>query len=299
MNGKKLLLVGDNPFHGISHLSHERIKTRGNDVTHPGHAAELISTSLDSGADGFMFTVSETTLSILRILVEGGEHNQLQLYAIVPYAYEFVRRTAVAGGVTGLATKLAQQMALSGNIKAIASGLRGFVTADLSSLLKSYLFYEISRLESSASKKAILASIMLHEVITDVALAFSMEWLFKTHIEFMLHHRVKPGFETRNFAYLVKKFEQWGIDFSKVVIAAPFNPLGFQMCPSRDECEKALQRIPESEVLAFSILAAGYLKLPEAIEYVASLTNLKGLAVGISKEKHAHETFTLLKDKLA
>ncbi|MGB2800299.1 MAG: hypothetical protein WBC55_00460 [Dehalococcoidia bacterium] len=298
MNENKLLLVGDNPFHGISHLSQERATSRGDDLANPSHAAELVRTSLENGADGFMFTVSDTTLSILRIISEGEEHNQLQLYAIVPYAYEFVRRAALAGGVAGLAIKLARQMAFSGNLKAIASGLRGVVTADPASLLKSYLCYEAFRLKSSAGKKAILASILLHEVVTDMALAFNMEWLFKTHIEFMLHHRIKPGFETRNFAYLVNKFEEWGIDFHQVVIAAPFNPLGFQMCPSREECEKALERIPEAEVIAFSILAAGYLKLPQAMEYVAHSPNLNGLAVGVSKEQHARETFKLIKDKL-
>ena len=297
MNGKKLLLVGDNPFHGISHLSQERATSRGDDLANPSYAADLVRTSLENGADGFMFTVSETTLSMLRIISRGEEHNQLQLYAIVPYAYEFVRLAALAGGVPGLAIKLAQQIAFSGNLKAIANGLRGVVTADPASLLRGYLFYEALRLKSSAGKKAILASILLHEVVTDMALAFNMEWLFKTHIEFMLHHRIKPGFETRNFAYLVNKFEEWGIDFRKVVIAASFNPLGFQMCPSRAECEKALDRIPEAEVMAFSILAAGYLKLPEAIEYVANLPNLNGLVVGISKEQHARETFKLIREK--
>ena len=143
-----------------------------------------------------------------------------------------------------------------------------------------------------------MGSILLHEVVTDMALALNMEWLIRTHIEFMQGRGIKPGFETRNFAYLVGKFEEWRIDFRKVVIAAPFNPLGFQMCPSRAECEAALARIPEAEVIAFSILAAGYLKLPEAIEYVASLTDLNGLAVGVSKEHHARETFKLLREKL-
>jgi hypothetical protein len=56
--------------------------------------------------------------------------------------------------------------------------------------------------------------------------------------------------------------------------------------------------MPESNVIAISILAAGYLKPPEAIDYIATLPNIKGVAVGVSKEKHAHETFKLLKEKL-
>ena len=297
MNGK-LLLVGDNPFLGISHLSQERAASRGADLTHPRHAADLVRTSLENGADGFMFSVTETTLSILRTISREGEHDQVQLYAIVPYAYEYVRLAVLAGGVPGLAVRMGQQIAFSGNFGAIANGLKGVVGADPASLMKSYLLYELFRIKAAAGKKATLVSVMLHELVTDMALALNMKWLFKTQIEFMSKRKIRPGFETRNFAYLVKRFEEWGIDFRQVVIAAPFNSRGFQMCPSREECEAALARIPEAEVIAFSILAAGYLKPPEAAEYVANLPNLNGLAVGVSKEHHARETFKLLREKL-
>jgi len=100
-----------------------------------------------------------------------------------------------------------------------------------------------------------------------------------------------------NFAYLVNKFREWDIDLSKIIIAAPFNKIGFQMSPSRIECEKALQ-VPECDVIAISILAAGYLELPEAVEYIGGLSNIKGVVVGVLKERHACETFRFLQKKL-
>lgn len=68
------------------------------------------------------------------------------------------------------------------------------------------------------------------------------------------------------------------------------------MNPSKLGCEKTLAEIPESNVIAMSILAAGYLRIPEAIEYVHSLPNLKGIVVGVSRESHARETFRLLSE---
>jgi hypothetical protein len=175
----------------------------------------------------------------------------------------------------------------------MATGLEAAVTMDPVALLKTYLTYEISRIRSSAGKGANLESVLLHEIITDMALALNIDWLFKSHIDFVLKKGMRPGFETRNFAYLVSKFKDWGIDFKDVVVATPFNAVGFQMNPSREECEKALVDVGSSSVIAMSILAAGYLKPPEAIEYVKSLPNLKGLVVGVSKERHARETFKL------
>jgi len=294
----KALLVGDNPFHNISHLSQERARARRDALTYPVYAADLVITSLENGANGFMFSVSETTLSILREIRGRGEIERLSLYAIVPYAYEYVRLSTQLGGIPGLAKKFAKEIALSGNVRAIATGLKGVMGADPVSLMKTYLSYEVSRIKSSAGKQANLQSVLLHQLVTDVGLALNLDWVFKSYVDFILKLGFTPGFNTGNFAYLVNKFREWNVDLRKVVIAAPFNKVGFQMIPSKNECEKALTDIPEPVVLAISILAAGYLSPSDAISYVAALPNVKGVAVGVSKEKHARETFRLLKEKL-
>ena len=296
-HSKKLLLVGDNPFHGISHLSQERARARGDEIDHAEYAANLVATSLENGANGFMFSVSEKTLSTLQIIRKKPGSMCPALYAIVPYAYEYVR-LATHLGTVGLAKKLAKQVALSGNLRAIMTGLHGIVRMDPVAFMKTYLIYEISRIKSSAGKGQNLDSVLLHEVITDMALALDLDWLFKSYVHFIGELGIKPGFETRNFAYLVNRFKEWNLDFSEIIIAAPFNKIGFQMNPSRVECEKALAEVPESNVIAMSVLAAGYLKLPEAIEYIEGLSNIKGVVVGVSKEKHAYETFRVFRERL-
>ena len=299
MSGEgKLFLVGDNPFHGISHLSQERSRVRGDASTDPEYAAKLIRVSLDNGANGFMFSVSEKTLSILNVLRKDGVVNRLGLYAIVPYAYEYVRLAGRVGGVPGLAKKIVREIAFSRNFGAMAAGLKGVLRSDLDSLVKTYLAYEISRVKSAIGKKAALKCVLLHQLVTDMCLGLNLEWFFKLYVDFMLKAGLKPGFNTGNFALLVEKFKEWNISLEDVRIAAPFNKIGFQMVPSKERCEKALAELPEPNVLAISILAAGYLKPPEAIGYIAGLPNIKGVAVGVSKELHARETFRLLEEKL-
>jgi hypothetical protein len=295
----KLLLVGDNPFHGISHLSQERSRVRGDTPTNPEYAARLIGLSVENGADGFMFSVSGTTLSILDVLRKNGDNDGLRLYAIVPYAYEYVRLAGALGGIPGLAKKLVREIVFSGNLRAVASGLNGVVRSDLASLFKTYLLYEVSRVRRSAGGKAKLESVLLHQLITDLCLGLGLDWVFKFYTEFLLKRGITPGFNTGNFALLVEKLREWDIGLEDVVIAAPFNKVGFQMVPSREECEKALAGLPKPIVLAISILAAGYLRPEEAVDYIAGLPNIKGVAVGVSKERHANETFKLLRDRLS
>ena len=57
------LLVGDNPFHGISHLSQERARVRSTEQNkgNTEQAAHLVKLCLENGANGFMFSVDEIT----------------------------------------------------------------------------------------------------------------------------------------------------------------------------------------------------------------------------------------------
>lgn len=299
MNSSIALLVGDNPFHNISHLCQERTRLRETGMSSPERAADLIHLAVENGGNGFMFSVSETTLSILKILEERGEIEGLSLYGIVPYAYEYVKLATQVGGISGLARRVGTRIATSGNLRGMATGITGFLRMDPVAITKTYLSYEISRIRSAVGNKGNIECVLLHEVITDLALALEMSWLFKTYLHYMRKSGITAGFNTANFAYLVRKFRDWNVDLRDVVIASPFNKVGFQMVPSKKECEQALGSLGKPTLVAISILAAGYLKPNEAVDYLESLPNVKGVAAGISKEKHARETFGLLKERLS
>jgi hypothetical protein len=291
-------LVGDNPFNNISHLSQERTRLREKATLLPERAADLIHLAVENGANGFMFSVSETTLSILKALKRRGALEGLSLYGIVPYAYEYVKLATQVGGISGLAKRVGGRIIGSGNLRGMAMGVVGFLNMNPLAIMKTYMTYEISRIRSAAGKEAKIDCILFHEVITDLALALKMEWLFKSYIGYMGNLGITPGFNTCNFAYLVSKFRDWEIDLSEVVIAAPFNKVGFQMAPCKEECEQALKVFSKPSVIAISIFAGGYLAPSDAIEYISALPKIKGVATGVSKERHAKETFEMLKKAL-
>jgi hypothetical protein len=295
---RKVLLVGDNPFQGISHLSQDRERLRGDKITQTDYAADLVLISVDHGAAGFMFTVSEKTLSILEVIRKKERIRQIALRALVPYAYEYVRLANQLGGIPGLAKRVAKQIVMSGNVKAIVAGSKAVIRMDPIELMKAYLTYEISRIRSFAGRHANLESLFLHEVISDMALALKLDWLFKSYIEFVSKLGIRPGFVTRNFPILVDDFRNWDIDFDEVLITTPFNKLGFQMNPSRSMCERALASLPKPNVIAMSIFAAGHIAPMEATEYIKNLPNIEGIVVGVSQELHACETFDLLRQCL-
>ena len=292
---RKLLIVGDNPFQGISHLSQERARTRGETVISPAEkAADVILVALKNGADGFSFSVGDVTLSILQTLRERKKIDQLKLYAMVPYAFEYVR-IATQLGTPGLVKRFAKQVTLSGNVKALLEGFWSIARINPEGLMNTYLAYELSRIKSSAGRKSKINSVLLNEVIADMGLALNFDWLFKSFIAYLSKRKITPGFNTRNFPYLVQKFKEWDIDLNQTLIVTPFNKAGFQMNPSKEECEKTLMTLTKPNVLAISVLAAGYFKPSQTVNYLSDLNNLKGLIAGVSTKNQAQETFQTYK----
>ena len=294
----KELIVGDNPFHGISHLSQERARNRNKFMSSSIEKANLVLSSFENGATGFMFSVSEITLSILKAMRQKENVEDKALYAIVPYTFEYVR-TATQTGTPSLAKRFVTQLASSRDVKTLLKGFKALTRLNPSNLLETYIAYEISRIKSSIGKHANLASVFLHEVLTDMALALDLEWVFTSHIAYLSRIGIAPGFHTRNFPYLIEKFDKWQIDLNNLLITTPFNKVGFQMNPSRDACEKTLKGLSNPIILAISVLASGYVKPPEAIEYIAGLDNIRGVVAGVSNEKQAIETFNLFQKNLS
>jgi len=189
----KLLLVGDNPFHGISHLSQERSRVRGDTPTNPEYAARLIGLTVScflSAIQHFQFWMFCGRMAIIMVCA-------CMLLCLTP--------TNMLGLLPGLAKKLVREIVFSGNLRAVASGLNGVVRSDLASLFKTYFLYEVSRVRRSAGGKAKLESVMLHQLITDLCLGLGLDWVFKFYTEFLLKKGVTPGFNTGNFALLVEK----------------------------------------------------------------------------------------------
>lgn len=279
-------LIGDNPFQGVSHLSAERAVLRGVNLENPQYCAGLVLKAIENGADGFMVGVNDKSFPILkRIAVR----KRIVLYPLIPDVMMFVRN---GNGTVGIAKNVARDMLLSSDFGGIFNGITGAVTLNRERIFKSYLSYEVSRLNLISGGE--IASLLFHELITDMALALNLEWIFRTHIEYCRKIGIKGGFVTRNFSYLLNKCREWGISLKDVVIAAPFNSVGFQMCPSREKNEGDLLHT-DATVIAFSILAAGYVKLDEAVSYIKKLS-IAGVSVGASNEKQVLDTFSRLQE---
>lgn len=289
------MLIGDNPFNGVNHLTQENSREKDLNVE---KISNVIKVALDSGAQGFSFSVQPNMYNVLRHLKDEGYQNEFGVYPILPDAQSNVR-AASEKGMVGLMTDLFGKMDFGTKAKSLIQGGLGALTMDPTRIMKTYLNAQVSIFMGAAPKGAKLKAVFLHEIITDLMVSFQLKEMVKDYIDFALDSmKASPGFVTRNFARFADFISTMDVSTKDLVVMTPFNKAGFQMNPSRKSCEERLSKLPEARVIAMSVLASGYLRLDEATQYLKSLPKPLSCVIGVSSESHAKETFSFLKSHL-
>jgi len=291
----KTLLIGDNTFIGVSHLSQERARDR-TDKLNIESILEVICSAFSCGATGYTFSTHPINSQVLDALGASGRvADQFDLYPVLPYAEGYVR-LANEKGMNGLVNEVLSKLSLSDKAKLLVEVGVSALRLDLVGMLRTYLDAELKGYLSMKPKNATLRSVLLHEVLTDLCLGFQEPQLlnlFAQHVRENYH--VRPGFVTYNLVRFVDLFRDAGLSLKDVTIMTPFNSIGFQMSPSREACELCLSGLSEADVIAMSTMAGGYLDLDQAFQYLRTLPRLSGIAIGVSSKEHAKETFTKLR----
>jgi len=287
----KTFLIGDNAFIGVSHLSHDHARQRLKELRLEA-ISRVFETAFSCGATGSSFTVHPTNLLILDALENAGTIGNFELYPILPYAAGYVRAVNEKG-VSGLISDLISRYSFSDKAKlSLRAGL-STLALDPTGMMRTYIDAELLPI---FRRKMKLGSVLLHEVVTDLAVSFQSRNLIDSYMQHIRDkYSVKPGFVTRNLVRFVKFFRDVNLQVEDIVIMTPVNKIGFQMTPSREACEGCLSELHGANVIAMSILAGGYLNLDDAVEYVRHL-NLEGAVVGVSSEEHAKRVFTKLRE---
>ena len=280
------ILLGDNPFFGVDHLSQERARENASRSQDFRNALEVMKYCFNSGAGGMVVSTHPKLRELISIVnTEHGLINKIQFYPILPYVQGYVLKINEKGILNTL-TEILNQTTFQNKVKIITKGGMGFLKKDFYSLFKLFIDIELLQLQGAKIK-----TVFLHDVLTDLALSLRMKRIFEAFQEH-LHDRYKldAGLVTKNFPLLVSALDDWNIRYSHIMTS--FNKVGFQMNPSRKECENTLLKFG-GRIIAMSVFAGGYINPEEAFRYLESLPNLNTAVVGISSVAHAKSTLDL------
>ena len=285
------VLLGDNPFFGVDHVSQERARTKASRSQNIDNIAEVIKYSFNLGISGMVVSTHPTLRQLLdKLRSERPELlEKFEFYPILPYTQGYVLKINEKGIINTVIETLSMG-SFRNKIKILTKGGMGVIRKDLFELFKVFIDIELLQL-----KNARINTVFLHDVITDLALSLNMKKIFEVFQEYLHdNYKVNAGLVTKNFPRLINKLSEWGLDYSSVMTS--FNKIGFQMNPSREECEKSLDKF-KGQVIAMSILAGGYLELNDAYQYILTQQKINKIVVGVSSIEHASKTFGLLLNK--
>jgi hypothetical protein len=290
------LLLGDNPFNSVDHLSQERARKRPGLTTE--EIAGVVQAAFESGASGFVFSNRPKNLLVLSHLKAIGSPREMKLYPVVPDVQEISQQVSTEGTLALLRSMLSQ-MNLTSKAKLVFRGGLGAMTRDPIRLLRAYLAAEVSAVRKAAPSDATLVTLMLHELFTDLIVALRLEDFLEEYVGFVRDGvKTRPGFVTRNFSQFTEFARQTRIELDDTVVMTPLNAMGYQMNPNRDACEESLKHSEGLNVIGMSVLSAGFLTPGKAIEYLNSLPKRVSCVVGVSTVEHAHQTFAEFKRRL-
>jgi hypothetical protein len=282
-------LLGDNPFFGVDHLSQERAREKASNSQAFSNIVDVIDYCIRAGANGIVVSTNPKLRELLlNIKGKPGLMDKLIFYPILPYAQGYVLKVSEKGLVNTL-LEILSQASLQNKFKILTKSGIGAMTTDFFRLFKVFIDIELLPLQETR-----MDTVFLHDVITDLALALNMRKVFETFQEYLYDaYGKKAGFVTKNFSLLVNALNEWNL--RGCTIMTSFNSVGFQMNPSKYECECSLLKTNE-KIIAMSVLAGGYIEPFAAKKYILSLPRINSVVIGISSIEHARETLKLFLD---
>jgi len=280
------ILLGDNAFYGIDHLSHERARHRANTVQRLDNVVKLIKYSYELGATGMVVATRPQLREWIEHLRQSSDIvDKLDFHPVLPYARGLQMKLSQLGIINTM-KDIMKGAGLRTELKILAKGGIGFMKKDVIQLFKVFIDTEMIKLNMIRPK-----IIFLHPVLVDLSLALEMKNIlqaFNDHLQDK--YKIKAGLCTKNFPKLVNKLDEWDMNFESIMTS--FNTAGFLMNPSKKECENTLENY-NGKVLAMNILAGGYSGITESVNYILSLPKIKNIVFGVSSKEHAKETFEL------
>jgi len=280
------LILGDNQFFGINHMSQEKGQQLAERFSDLNNIYRAYHTAQDLGIRAFMLNSNEKAAEICDYLrAHKSQFPGMVLYPSIPYPHKYANQVAEKGIAATIQNVLSGQSAM-GLLGMAGQGL-GLLTGDLTKLMTLLVDVEMKMFKGLDFK-----TIYLQNVITDLLLGLEFKEIF---IEYARHlernYKVTPGFLTLNIPKLSAFLQECGIQ--NATICGSVNKSGYTMSPDAASYETYFKGPQPYPIMAMSIFASGAIPPREAVAYVQNL-GIKSIVFGASSRIHMLETMDLI-----
>lgn len=280
------LLLGDNQFFGINHMSEEKARAQAIRFQDTQAIIDVVDIALDNGIRTLMCTTHERIAEVcdhMRANLE--RYADYRFYPCMPYAHKY------ANAVTdhGMLGALKQFLPEEGLLNAAVRGGKSFVKKDIEGIITLLVDAEMKMFQGLNTPV-----IFLQNVIVDLMLGLGFDEafaIFDRHVR--ERYGAEPAFITMNLPLLLDALDRVGV--VNPIVCANINEIGFRMSGGIEAYEAALHNRPFRPV-AMSVFASGAIPPRRALEWIHDHANVEAIVFGASSKASIASTTEIVRE---
>ena len=277
------VILGDNQFFGVDHLSDEKARQKEQRFKDTREIIKVIDAAYEVGIRTFMCTTYARIEEICdHIRANPSQYADFRMYPCMPYAHKYANAVTEMGVVGTL------KHYTGGNI--VGSIMRGGMAVAQRDAFK--LMQLLVDAEMAMFRGMNIKVIFLQNIVTDLFLGLGMHDFFAEFAKYVKSkYDAEAGFITMNLPMLAKVLEEIGLN--DPIICASINKIGFRVSGSMEDYEKVLGE-GKVRAIAMQVYAAGAIRPEEALDYVCRLKGVESVLFGASTKPHIQQTYNLV-----
>lgn len=278
------LLIGDNQFFGINHMSEQRALAQAIRFQETSEIVAVLDAAYAEGVRSFMCTTHDRIARICdHVRAHPDRYAEFTFLPGMPYAHKYANAVTEHGIVEALRRFLPED----GFVNAIRRGGGALLKRDVEGITTLLVDAEMKMFYGLRTP-----IIFLQNVVVDLLLGLGIVDAFSIFAEHVRkRYDAEPGFITMNLPALLPVLERAGV--TRPVVCASMNKIGFRMCGGIKAYQQAL-RAHEFRAIAMSVYASGAIPPEEAIEWVCSQLNVEAIVFGASSRANISRTRELV-----
>lgn len=278
-----LLLLGDNQFFGVNHMSEARARAQAMQFQDTGAIIDVLDIALDHGIRTFMCTTHERVREVCEhVRADPQRYADYRFYPCMPYAHKYANAVTEHGMLGAVRQSLPNESLLGAAFK----GGRSLASKDVEGVMKMLIDAEMAMFEGLATPV-----VFLQNVVTDLLLGLGFDEAFSVfarHVKERYH--AEPGFITMNLPMLLDTLDRVGVD--NPIVCANINKIGFRMSGGLEAYTRAMEE-RTFRPIAMSVFASGALQPREALAWLHDHARVDSIVFGASSERSIRSTSSL------
>jgi hypothetical protein len=278
------LLLGDNQFFGVNHMSEEKARAQSMRFQNIQAVTDVLDNALDEGVKSFMCTTHDRIAMVCNHARENPvRYKDFMFMPCMPYAHKYANAVTEDGMIGALKRFMPSEgyfnTALRGGMSLAKKDIEGITTLLIDAEMKMF-----SGLNTPI--------IFLQNVVVDLLLGLGFKdafHIFARHVK--TRYNADPGFITMNMPRLLDVLEEVGVE--NPVVCSNINKIGFRMCGGYEAYERVLKE-KKFRAIAMSVFASGAIAPKEAIEWVCQQPNIEAIVFGASSRGNIRNTKELV-----